>query len=89
MIEATEQLGRQIFHSEELDKFALDSYSRKIKRPGDYESSLCYSLVKDDNTWRMSTSYFIGVDWLDCPRLSLRLSPKFNHQEKQIEIDYL
>ena len=89
MIEATEQLGRQIFHSEELDKFALDSYSRKIKRPGDYESSLCYSLVKDDNTWRMSTSYFIGVDWLDCPRLSLRISPKFNHQEKQIEIDYL
>lgn len=89
MIETTEQLDRQILHSGELDDFALDSYSRKIKRPGDYESSLCYSLVKTENTWRISTSYFIGVDWLDCPSSSIRISPKFNYQEKQIEIDYL
>lgn len=89
MIEITEQLDWQIFHSEELEEFGLNSYSRTIKRPGDYESSLCYSLVKNENTWRISTSYFIGVDWLYCPKSSIRISPKFNHQEKQIEIDYL
>lgn len=89
MIEATEQLDRQALPLDEHEKFVLNSYCRKIKRPGDYDSSLCFLLVKDENAWRISTSYFIGVDWLDCPSSSIRISPKFNHHESEIEVDYL
>lgn len=37
----------------------------------------------------MSTSYFIGVDWLDLQKSALRVSPKFNSIDNPIEIDYL
>ena len=37
----------------------------------------------------MSTSYFIGVDWLDLQKSALRVSPKFNSFDDPIEIDYL
>lgn len=89
MIEATEQLDRYALPLDEHEKFISGSYCRKIKRPGDQDSSLCYSLVKDENAWRISTSYFIGVDWLDCPISSIRISPKFNHHDGEIEVNYL
>ena len=37
----------------------------------------------------MTTSYFIGVDWLDIQKSALRVSPKFNTINNLVEIDYL
>lgn len=89
MIEANEQWLRHPISHTELDTLSNKLYCKTIKRPGDKVSSECFSLEKREAGWIMSSSYFVGVDWLEERKTSIRIKPKFDHEENQIEVNYL
>ena len=89
IIEATEQWDANVVSIDPQTELSKDSYRKEVKRPGDTTASECFSLKKGETGWHMSTSYFIGVDWLDLQKSALRVSPKFNSFDDPIEIDYL
>ena len=89
IIEATEQWDANVVSIDPQTELSKDSYRKEVKRPGDTTASECFSLKKGETGWHMSTSYFIGVDWLDLQKSALRVSPKFNSIDNPIEIDYL
>ena len=89
IIEATEQWDANVVSIDPQNELSKDSYRKEVKRPGDTTASECFSLKKGETGWHMSTSYFIGVDWLDLQKSALRVSPKFNSFDDSIEIDYL
>ena len=65
IIEATEQWDANVVSIDPQNELNKDSYRKEVKRPGDSTASECFSLKKGETGWHMSTSYFIGVDWLD------------------------
>lgn len=83
--------------SEHWDNKSLDGqyplckkvYKRYFARPNDKESSECFSLERREEKWHLSTSYFIGVDWIEKDILAIRVSPKFTEDKDNFEIDYL
>lgn len=83
--------------SEHWDKKSLDGqyplckkvYKQYFVRPNDKEPSECFSLEMREEEWCLSTSYFIGIDWIERDNLAVRVSPKFTETETDIEIDYL
>lgn len=87
MIELNEQL---LDHIENLSgcTLARNSYRRSLKR-GKEDDSLCFSLDKGEDGWCVNTSYFIGVDWLDKGLSSVRVLPKFNDNNNEVEVNYL
>lgn len=87
IIEASEQRMEESVNVP--DGLELDCYKREIKRPGDSEPSECFSLIKKDGDLKLSSSYFIGVDWLDEERTAIRISPKFNGENGNVQVDYL
>lgn len=89
IIEATEQWDANVDSLDPQNELSKDSYRKELKRPGDSTASECFSLKKGETGWHMSTSYFIGVDWLDTQKSALRVSPKFNTINDLVEIDYL
>jgi 5-methylcytosine-specific restriction enzyme subunit McrC len=89
MIEANEQWLRHPISQIELDQLVKESYCRLVKRPGDKEPSECFSLTKRETGWVMSSSYFVGIDWLEEGKSAVRVKPKFDHEDNQIEINYL
>ena len=89
IIEATEQWDANVVSLDPHNELSKDSYRKELKRPGDSTASECFSLKKGETGWHMSTSYFIGVDWLDIQKSALRVSPKFNTINDLVEIDYL
>ena len=89
IIEATEQWDANVVSIDPQNELSRDSYRKEVKRPGDTTASECFSLKKGETGWHMTTSYFIGVDWLDLQKSALRVTPKFNTLEDSIEIDYL
>lgn len=89
MIEAIEQWLRVPVSCNEVASLEKNSYSKKIQRPGDKEPSDCFSLTKGETGWILSSSYFVGVDWLDEHKTAIRVKPKFDYKDKQIEVDYL
>ena len=89
MIEANEQWLRHPISHTELDTLSNKLYCKTIKRPGDKVQSECFSLEKREAGWFMSSSYFVGVDWLQEGKTAIRIKPKFDHKENQIEVNYL
>ncbi|MBO4820460.1 MAG: hypothetical protein J5548_03235 [Prevotella sp.] len=89
MIEANEQWHKEPISCEDVHSLVRNTYSKPIKRPGDKDMSECFSLAKEEAGWVMSSSFFVGVDWLDERKTAIRIKPKFDHKEKQIEVDYL
>lgn len=51
------------------------------------EDCVCVSIGKDDTTRTLSSSYYIGTDWLLKDKVAVFISPKFNNSS--IKIDYL
>ena len=64
-------------------------YKHNFARPNDKEPSECFSLERREEKWHLSTSYFIGVDWIEKDILAIRVSPKFTEDKDNFEIDYL
>lgn len=88
VIEASEQGRVRISLPNEL---ARTNYRRCVTRPYDkYEEQLeCFSLRLDKKGWFLSSSYFIGIDWLDEGMTALRILPKFNQASTNMQVDYL
>lgn len=72
-----------------VDSLQKESYCKKFKRPNDEDALECFSFKKEKDGWHLSTSYFIGVDWLDIQKSAIRITSKFNHQDSQVEVDCL
>ncbi len=51
------------------------------------EDCVCVSIGKDDTTRTLSSSYYIGTDWLLKDKVAVFISSKFNNSS--IKIDYL
>ena len=69
------------------DSLDSESYSRQVMRQG--ELSECFSLKKGEAEWLLSSSYFIGVDWLDERNTAIRILPKFTSKQGEVQINYL
>lgn len=89
IIEAAEQWTEKVVSLDNQEELQKDFYNKEVKRPGDTSTSECFSLKKGEAGWHISTSYFIGVDWLDKYKSALRVTPKFNSVEETIEVDFL
>lgn len=87
IIEASEQW--QDVSVEIIDGLECDCYKREVQRPGDREPSECFSLKKREDAWLLSSSYFIGADWLEDGRSAIRILPKFNTEGGEVQVDYL
>lgn len=87
IIEAIEQCQCQ--HVGVVDGLKRDGYKREVQRPGDSEPSACFSLTKKDDAWLLTSSYFIGTDWLEEGHSAIRILPKFNTEEGMVQVNYL
>ena len=86
-IEAREQWHEH--HVKPIDGLKGDCYGRELQRPGDREPSKCFSLIKREDNWLLSSSYFIGVDWLEDGHSAIRILPKFNTENGEVQVDFL
>lgn len=87
IIEASEQWQEKSI--EVIDGLERDCYMREVLRPGDREPSECFSLKKREDAWLLSSSYFIGADWLEEGQSAIRILPKFNTKDGDVQVDYL
>lgn len=87
IIEASEQWQEEPVRG--IDGLECDCYKREVQRPGDREPSECFSLKKREDAWLLSSSYFIGADWLEEGRSAIRILPKFNTKDGEVQVDYL
>ena len=74
---------------EAIDGLQDKSYGRKVTLPRDSYPSDCFSLTKKEDTWLLSSSYFIGIDWLEEGQSAIRILPKFNTEDGVVQVDYL
>lgn len=88
IIEASEQWQEES-PDEVIDGLERDSYKREVLRPGDSNPSECFSLKKREDAWLLSSSYFIGADWLEEGRAAIRILPKFDTDDGKVQVDYL
>lgn len=50
-------------------------------------SEPCFSIVCKEEKWQLSTSYYVGVDWVDQKKdLAFQVFPKVNTEEKQVDV---
>lgn len=55
---------------------------------GEDVSIPCFTVKKTaelENTYNLTTGYFIGVDWLDLNETALYVAPKLNKEEKEVD----
>lgn len=74
---------------EMIDGLQDKPYGQKVLRPGDCNPSECFSLTKKEDTWLLSSSYFIGMDWLEEGQSAIRILPKFNTENGDAQVNYL
>lgn len=90
MTRIIEEREQRLTHPiEATDGLQDKPYGRKILRPGDCNPSECFSMTKKEDTWLLSSSYFIGMDWLEEGQSAIRILPKFNTEDGDVQVDYL
>lgn len=75
---------------EECELLSRESYNYFF--PKRRENQLCYSVWKEEDVYKISTGYFIGVDWIEKNIKHTQVHPKINFNkegEKIREVDYL
>ncbi len=75
---------------EECDLLLKEAYEYSF--PKRREKQLCYSVWKEAGIYKISTGYFIGVDWIEKKIKHTQVHPKlnFNKDREEIrEVDYL
>lgn len=70
-----------------LKKLSEKEYKKTFSNKKNGEQSECFSMVNEEGIWYISSSYYIGTDWLDAKNSSIRISPKVNSEGR--EINYL
>lgn len=71
---------------------SLSKESYEYFFPKRREKQLCYSVWKEADIYKISTGYFIGVDWIEKKIKHTQVQPKLNFNEvgeSYREIDYL
>lgn len=76
---------------EHQNSLSEEKYSYDFSKPRGAVS--CFSIYKKDENFHLSSSYCIGVDWLD-EKNAIYIEPKFNTKNKEetseiVEINYL
>ena len=84
-----EQLDNVHFNVESLD-LTSNSYSSTFNKThrGITKPINCYSIEKneiDTNSYKLSTSYFIGVDWIEEDSSAIYICPKLNKKGKELD----
>lgn len=51
------------------------------------EKAYSFTVVKKEKNWTVSTSYFIGIGWMEERKTAIRISPKFN--DDNFNVDYI
>lgn len=74
----------------EFTRLSEDNYHYYF--PKKKEDQLCFSVWKENGTYKISTGYFIGVDWIEKNILHTQVLPKlnFNKEGDSIrDVDYI
>lgn len=79
-----------IISIEESNGFSKEYYEKKfIKKHRGFDASLqCFSINKideDANEYRINTSYFIGLDWIETNKSALYIAPKLNDGIQEVD----
>lgn len=74
------------------DSSCLSENNYEYFFPKKREKQLCYSVWKENDIYKISTGYFIGVDWIEKNIKHTYVHPKLNISKngaRSIEVDYL
>ena len=83
----TEHTIKELEDYEDLTRDRYEFYFPKKR-----DDQLCYSVWKEDGSYKISTGYFIGIDWIEERIKHTTVRPKLNFDNDGIffqEVDYL
>lgn len=81
---AGEQWNELLSDNSELASLEGKSYQGTVSRSNN-EKAYSFTAIKNDGHWTVSTSYYIGIGWIEERKAAIRISSKFNDDEHRVD----
>lgn len=81
---AGEQWNELLSDNSELASLEGKFYQGTVSRSNN-EKAYSFTAIKNDGHWTVSTSYYIGIGWIEERKAAIRISSKFNDDEHRVD----